>query len=147
MQLDQSGLEVLGKDECRALLSRATIGRIVFTHHALPAVQPVNFIVDRGAIVIRTSRTSRLATAAADSVVAFEIDEFDADARTGWSVVAVGRARRVTVPGEIAALEALPLESWAPGHRDTFIRIGPELVTGRRISTASPDGTSPGGTA
>ena len=133
MQLDQSGLEILDRDECRALLRRTAIGRIVFTHQALPAVQPVNFILDRDAIVIKTSPASRLATAAADTVVAFEIDEFDAEARTGWSVVAVGHTRRVTDPAEIASLKALPLESWAPGRRDTFIRIVPELITGRRV--------------
>ncbi|TDC73058.1 pyridoxamine 5'-phosphate oxidase family protein [Actinomadura sp. 7K507] len=140
MQLDQSGLEILNRDECLALLRRATIGRIVFTHHALPAVQPVNFILDRRAIVMKTSPTSRLATAAADTIVAFEVDEFDAEARTGWSVVAVGHTQRATDPADIAFLEALPLESWAPGRRDTFIRIRPELITGRRIgSPTRPD--------
>ncbi|MFA1541999.1 pyridoxamine 5'-phosphate oxidase family protein [Actinomadura monticuli] len=138
MQLDQSGLEVLDEDECRALLSRAEIGRIVFTHHALPAVQPVNFAVDGGDIVIRTSRASRLAKAAADTIVAFEIDEFDTVAKTGWSVVAVGPARHVADPGDAAALAALPLQSWAPGERDYFIRIRPELITGRRIGGPVP---------
>ncbi|RSN70981.1 pyridoxamine 5'-phosphate oxidase family protein [Actinomadura sp. WAC 06369] len=144
MQVDQSGLEILDEDECRDLLGRAAIGRIVFTHRALPAVQPVNFVVARRDIVIRTSRTSRLATAAADTVVAFEIDDVDTAARTGWSVVVVGRARRVTDPREIAALEALPLDTWVPGRRDVFIRIGSDLVTGRRIGgTRSPDGGRP----
>lgn len=133
MQLDQSGLEILDEDECRALLTGTTIGRIVFTHQALPAVQPVNFIFSQGSIVIRTSRTSRLATAATDTVVAFEVDEFDTTARAGWSVVVVGRARRVTDPRDIATLETLPLDSWAPGGRDTFIRIHPQVTSGRRI--------------
>ncbi|GAA1835098.1 pyridoxamine 5'-phosphate oxidase family protein [Actinomadura chokoriensis] len=137
MQLDQSGLQILDEDECRALLARAGIGRIVFTHQALPAVQPVNFLLSRGDIVIKVSRTSRLATAAADTVVAFEIDDYDIDAEAGWSVVAVGRARRVTDPREITMLEALPLRTWAPVERDTFIRVRPELITGRRIGNAA----------
>lgn len=137
MQLDQSGLEILDEDECRALLARAEIGRIVFTHQALPAIQPVNFALSDGDIVIRTSRRSRLATAAAGAVVAFEIDEFDTEARTGWSVVAVGHARHVADSADAAALEALPLRSWAPGERDHFIRIRPELLTGRRIGDAA----------
>ncbi|TMQ86468.1 pyridoxamine 5'-phosphate oxidase family protein [Actinomadura soli] len=142
MQLDQSGLEILDKDECRDLLRRATIGRIVFTHQALPAIQPVNFVLSRGDIVIRTSRTSRLATAAADTIVAFEIDEFDTTVRTGWSVVVIGHTQGVTDPSDIAILEALPLVSWAPGERDTFIRIRPELITGRRVhSTIESEAT------
>ncbi|MCP9948113.1 MULTISPECIES: pyridoxamine 5'-phosphate oxidase family protein [Actinomadura] len=134
MQRDQSGLEILDEGECRDLLAGARIGRIVFTHQALPAVQPVNFVLSRDHIVIKTSRTSRLATAAANTVVAFEIDEFDTAARTGWSVVVVGRARRVTDPRELAALAALPLRSWAPGEHDAFILVQCELVTGRRIA-------------
>ncbi|OLT12131.1 pyridoxamine 5'-phosphate oxidase [Actinomadura sp. CNU-125] len=146
MEFDQSGLEILDEDECRALLARAVIGRVVFTHQALPAVQPVNFVVGGRDIVFKTSRTSRLATAAADTVVAFEIDDFDITARTGWSVVVVGRARRVTAPRQLAALEALPLHSWAPGTRDVFIRIRSDLVTGRRIRGAgapAPDDGKP----
>ncbi|WP_348638553.1 pyridoxamine 5'-phosphate oxidase family protein [Actinomadura madurae] len=128
MQRDQSGLEILDEGECRDLLAGARIGRIVFTHQALPAVQPVNFVLSRDHIVIKTSRTSRLATAAANTVVAFEIDEFDTAARTGWSVVVVGRARRVTDPRELAALAALPLRSWAPrGAR----RLHPRPVRAR----------------
>lgn len=138
MQLDHSGLEILDEDECRRLLERAEIGRIVFTHHALPAVQPVNFAVSGGDIVIRTSPTSRLAKAAADTIVAFEIDEFDTAAETGWSVVAVGPARHVTDAADAAALEALPLRTWAPGERDYFVRIRPELITGRRIGGPVP---------
>lgn len=137
MKLDQSGLRILDEDECRALLARAVIGRIVFTHQALPAVQPVNFVLSRGDIVIKVSRTSRLATAAADTVVAFEIDDYDIEAETGWSVVAVGRARRVTDPRETTRLEALPLRTWAPVERDTFIRVRPELITGRRIGNTA----------
>ncbi|MEU5994937.1 pyridoxamine 5'-phosphate oxidase family protein [Spirillospora sp. NPDC047418] len=143
MQLDQSGLRILDEDECRALLARAVIGRIVFTHQALPAVQPVNFALSRGDIVIKVSRTSRLATAAADTIVAFEIDDYDIEAETGWSVVAVGRARRVADPREITALAALPLRTWAPVERDTFIRVRPELITGRRIGNAGQAAVTP----
>ncbi|MFE9101069.1 pyridoxamine 5'-phosphate oxidase family protein [Actinomadura geliboluensis] len=143
MQLDKSGLQPLDQDECRALLAHAVIGRIVFTHRALPAVQPVNYTLSHGDIVIKVSRSSRLATAAADTVVAFEIDHHDTDTRTGWSVVAVGHARRVTDPREVATLEALPLRTWAPRERETFIRIHPELITGRRINSAAEAASTP----
>ncbi|WP_067469858.1 pyridoxamine 5'-phosphate oxidase family protein [Actinomadura macra] len=133
MHVDQSGLEILDSRQCQALLSRATIGRIVFTDRALPAVQPVNYVLNDGDVVIRTARWSRLARAAANTVVAFEIDDFDATTRTGWSVVVVGHARLVTADDHRATLQDLPLQSWAPGERDHFITISPELVSGRRI--------------
>ena len=132
MQLDRSGLEILGPDECRDLLRHAEVGRIVFTHNALPAIQPVNYVLDGEDIVFRTSRTSRLATAATGTIVAFEIDEFDAATRTGWSVVAVGPARRVSAAGGVTPLEGIDLRTWAPGRRDLFVRIRPEMLSGRR---------------
>ncbi|MET7339006.1 pyridoxamine 5'-phosphate oxidase family protein [Nonomuraea sp. NPDC005650] len=134
MQLDASGLQVLSREECLGLLSTTPIGRIVFTDHALPAVQPVNFHLDGHSIVIRTSMDSKLATATRHSVVAFEADELDPELRTGWSVTAVGQARPVTDPDEIDRLAALPLSTWAPGNRDQYIVVDAAQVSGRRIT-------------
>jgi hypothetical protein len=39
----------------------------------------------------------------------------------------------VTDAGDIARLDKLGLESWAPGSRDHFIRIVPGMVTGRPL--------------
>jgi nitroimidazol reductase NimA-like FMN-containing flavoprotein (pyridoxamine 5'-phosphate oxidase superfamily) len=137
MRLDHGGLEILDAEECRSLLAATPLGRIVFTDRALPAVQPVNYVLADGDVVIRTSPGSRLATAAGDAVVAFEIDDFDTASRTGWSVVVVGRARAATGTAELDALRALPLQTWAPGEHDHFIRIHPQLISGRRIPAAS----------
>ncbi|WP_214414453.1 pyridoxamine 5'-phosphate oxidase family protein [Sphaerisporangium fuscum] len=133
MKLDSAGLQVLSREECISLLASVPIGRIVYTDRALPAVQPVNFLLDGGSIVIRTALGSKLAAAARDAVVAFEVDDFDTETRSGWSVMAVGRARAVEDPDEIGYLSALPLETWAPGSRDHFIVVHPEELTGRRI--------------
>ncbi|MBO2446111.1 pyridoxamine 5'-phosphate oxidase family protein [Actinomadura barringtoniae] len=138
MRFDQGGLEILGADECRTLLGSAPLGRVVFTDQALPAVQPVNFALLDGDVIIRTSVDSKLSAAAEGAIVAFEVDDFDAAAHTGWSVVAVGEARVVRDPGERAELDALPLRSWAPGERDQFIRIRLEMLRGRRIPGGSP---------
>ncbi|MFD0899183.1 pyridoxamine 5'-phosphate oxidase family protein [Actinomadura sediminis] len=139
MQFDHGGLQILDDEECRSLLATAPLGRIVFTDRALPAVQPVNFVLADGDVVIRTSPHSRLAAAARDAVVAFEIDAFDAAARTGWSVVVVGHARAVADPSELAALRDLPLRSWAPGEHGHFIRVHPEIITGRRLPEHGTD--------
>ncbi|SDI08751.1 Nitroimidazol reductase NimA, pyridoxamine 5'-phosphate oxidase superfamily [Sinosporangium album] len=133
MNLDSAGLQVLDRAECMVLLSSVPVGRIVFTDRALPAVQPVNFLVVENHIVIRTGRGSKLAAAARDAVVAFEADEFDAERWTGWSVTAIGQARAVVAPGEIERLSRLPLTAWAPGDRDHYIVMRIEEVSGRRI--------------
>jgi hypothetical protein len=141
MEFDAGGLQILDRQECMALLAVAPLGRIVFTQHALPAVQPVNFALAGEDVIIRTTEGSKLAAATAGAIVAFEIDDYDVARRRGWSVVIVGLARRVADPAELAALRALPLCAWAPGHRDHFIRISPEIVTGRRILREPTDGT------
>lgn len=136
MLFDSGGLEILSGEECRALLSTAPLGRIVFTHAALPAVQPVNFTMAGDDIIIRTSERSKLAAAVRDAVVAFEVDDYHAEKCLGWSVVIVGHARRVSDAEELGRLRNLPLRSWTTSARDDFIRISPEIITGRRIPTS-----------
>ena len=65
--------------------------------------------------------------------VAFEIDEYDVSARTGWSVIVVGTAEEVVAPEELTRVRALGLEPWAGEVRDRFVRIRAEEVSGRRV--------------
>lgn len=134
---DANGLEILDRRECLALLGSVPLGRVVFTERALPAVQPVDFALDRDCVVIRMAPGSRLATAMRGTVVAFEADDFDGDSRTGWSVTVVGQASAVRDPAEVNRLSRLPLRPWAPGRRDQFIRIPSQHVTGRRMNPAT----------
>ncbi|MEU7085253.1 pyridoxamine 5'-phosphate oxidase family protein [Streptomyces achromogenes] len=125
----------LGRHACLRLLGRVPVGRIVYTRQALPAVLPVNFRLDAdSSVVLRTSAGSDLVRAVEGAVVAFEADEFDAAARSGWSVVVTGRAALVTDPGERARLARCGPDSWMPLRDGVFVRIAPDLVTGRRLS-------------
>jgi nitroimidazol reductase NimA-like FMN-containing flavoprotein (pyridoxamine 5'-phosphate oxidase superfamily) len=137
MRLDSAGLQVLSPAECADLLASPPIGRVVFTDHALPAVQPVNFVLDGRNVVMRTTVGSKLAAAARNAVVAFETDEFDPVARTGWSVTAIGYARAVTDPAEAERLARLPLAPWASdgtaGDDAEFIVMPIRELSGRRI--------------
>jgi uncharacterized protein len=128
-------MEHLPRDECIRLMASVPVGRIVYTRQALPAVEVVNFTLDRGDIIIRTSSGGKLAAAAGGTVVAFEADSLDPAGHRGWSVTVVGESRAVTDREEILRLEQTGLSSWAPGTRDHFIRITPAIVNGRRLST------------
>ena len=132
-QPDGSALEELSSAECLRLLTTVPIGRICYTRQALPAVEPVNFTLHDGAIVIRTDAGGKLAAATRRAVVAFQADDLDPALWSGWSVTVVGRCEEVTEARDIAGLDQLRLESWAPGTRDHFIRIVPGIVTGRRL--------------
>ena len=134
MALDRNGLEVLGRDECLELLARSTVGRIGVTMSGLPVILPVTFALAPGGIAVRTGLGSKLAAAARNAVVAFEVDEVDERTRTGWSVAVTGYAREVTRRQEVAELEALTLVPWIGAeHAGHFVVISTDMITGRRV--------------
>jgi nitroimidazol reductase NimA-like FMN-containing flavoprotein (pyridoxamine 5'-phosphate oxidase superfamily) len=130
----RGGLEVLDRNECLELLATARIGRVALHWDALPAVTPVNFALDGESIVFRTGPGTKLAAAVTGAVVAFEVDEIDPWYHEGWSVVVTGMAEAVTDPAEVSRLRKLPLNPWAPGPKDDYVRIEAVMVSGRRLS-------------
>ncbi|CCK32482.1 hypothetical protein BN159_8104 [Streptomyces davaonensis JCM 4913] len=128
------GFRELDRRECLRLLAKVPVGRIVHTRRALPAVLPVNFrLADDGAVLLCTAADSELVRAVDGAVVAFEADEVDAATQSGWSVVVTGSAAVVTDPAETARLERGGPRSWVPSPDEVFVRIEPELVTGRQL--------------
>ena len=123
----------LTEGECWQLLSSVSLGRVVFTHHAMPAIRPVNHLVDNQKIIIRTHLGAAI-TSRADtgSVVCYEADNLDPVRHTGWSVIATGLARLVQEPDAIARYEQL-LEPWVAGEMDHVISIEPRFITGVRL--------------
>ena len=132
MYSDGPARQQLSRDECRQLMASVSIGRIIYTRQALPAVELVYFALDQGDIVIKTDGDGKLAAATRHNVVAFETDCLDAQ-QAGWSVTAIGPSREVTDPDDIGRLQKIDLSSWAHGVRENFIRISPELLNGRRL--------------
>ncbi len=133
--VDSAGLDVLTEPECLRLLAKVPVGRIVYTDQAMPAILPVNFVVDGWSVVIRTSAHSRLAAAGTNSIVAFEVDEFSpGPVPSGWSVVAIGPASQVTDRQELDTIARLGLQPWAPGSKEYYLRVRIEVITGRRLT-------------
>jgi hypothetical protein len=94
----------------------------------------VNFrLDDDGAVLLRTSAASELARAVDGVVVAFEADEVDAAAHSGGSVVVTGSAAVITDPAQRRRLARNGPRSWVPWLKEVFIRIEPELITGREL--------------
>jgi Pyridoxamine 5'-phosphate oxidase len=129
-----NGTHVLDSATAMGLLASVDYGRLVFTLKSLPAIRPVNHLVDEGRIIIRTRLTSGISAAVRSSdgvVVAYEADRIDPWSRRGWSVVATGRACTLTDPDQVSRYEQL-LQPWV-NHADTVVAIEPEIVTGFRI--------------
>ena len=135
---DHPGLERLGPAECRRLLAPGGVGRVAFLSGAGPTVLPVNYAMAGGTIVFRTGPGTALA-AHADSEVGFEVDRLDDALAQGWSVLAVGPARRAFQPAELRWLqENTAVWPWPGGDREIYVRITPERITGRRILASQP---------
>ncbi|MCX4234804.1 pyridoxamine 5'-phosphate oxidase family protein [Streptomyces sp. NPDC020707] len=128
----------LDSDEALRLLGSVSLGRIVFTQHALPTIRPVNHVLDAGHIVIRTHDGAALTTRTRQAdgpgvVVAYEADAIDPDTHLGWSVVVTGYARLVTDPREVARYQTL-LRPWLHRTMDHAVLIHPDLITGVRLT-------------
>jgi len=131
-------LEVLGPDACWRLLAADDVGRLAIVTGGTPAIFPMNHAVDGRTVVFRTGAGTKLAQVGR-SRAAFEVDAIDRDTRTGWSVVATGRLEEVTRYDAVALARAraLPVDPWAGGDRDHWLRLVVDRVTGRRIRGVS----------
>ena len=143
--------EELSAHESMRLLSSVSLGRIVFTARALPAISPVNHLVDGDYIVIRADGGASIVSSLRSglgSVVAYEADVIDPAERPGWSVVLVGVAHRVTDPDEAARYRD-SLHSWITSVANQIIAIRTDMVTGFRLvtGTAAPPVPRAGRTA
>lgn len=131
---DHGGLEVLTYQECMRLLDSEPVGRFAFIEAGEPIVLPVNHRVSGRSIVFRTTFGGKLDAAVLEEPASFEVDRFDPETRTGWSVIARGIVEPVFDADEVAELEELGLEPWVSAvDRDHWVRLRPNEVTGRRI--------------
>lgn len=130
---ERTGLERLPEPTCWELLSKAEVGRVGVLVDSAPEIYPVNFAVDRRAIVFRADPGSKLSGLDRSPSVCFEVDELDHEGRTGWSVLVKGRAVELTSGDEHRGVAHLPLRAWATGEKAHWVRINPTEVTGRRI--------------
>ena len=132
--LDHSGPLVLSSAECLERFGRAPLGRIAFVANGDPIFLPVNHKLDGDEVVFRTNAGSKLLAADTDSSVAFEVDGFDAELRSGWSVVVRGAASTVQDSQEVARLDTLGIMPLAHASvRTHWVRIGPYGITGRQV--------------
>lgn len=133
--LDRNGLEILSEAECRQLLARHALGRIgMVTADGSPLVLPVNFHLDDDRVLIRTTAGSKLDAASRGEVLCLEVDDFDVMYHSGWSVVVRGTSRAITDPGELDALDTVPLQRWARRGQPVFVEIALTELSGRRLN-------------
>ncbi|MDX1659087.1 MAG: pyridoxamine 5'-phosphate oxidase family protein [Nitriliruptorales bacterium] len=132
--LDKGQLEVLSSDECWELLAAEPVGRIAFVEAGEPTILPVNYFLDGRSIVFRTTHGAKLSDAALSRPVAFEVDAYDEDERTGWSVLVRGTADDLNAADAAALLDEAGFEPSAEeAGWEQWVRVRPDEISGRRI--------------
>ena len=128
-------LEVLDEHSCLEHLHSASLGRVALRSGEDIDIFPVNYACDGPIVIYRTAAGTRLDRAPKDHV-AFEVDGWDEQGRTGWSVVLKGIALDVTsgrdpFSTQLRERKVVPM---APGRRERWIAIYPSAISGRRFS-------------
>ncbi|MET9886664.1 pyridoxamine 5'-phosphate oxidase family protein [Streptomyces sp. NPDC006430] len=142
-------MKPIDRGEALRLLGTVSLGRIIFTQHALPAVRPVNHVVDGESVVVRLHDGGALASLISSPgtpgvVVAYEADVIDPETHLGWSVVVTGYATPVVDPEDLERY-ARWLHPWASHTASRALRITPDLVTGFRLVAEPPEAMTVGG--
>ena len=133
MDVEHGGGELteLREDECWDLLRARTVGRVGWQGSAGPTIVPVNYVIDERAVVIRTAPFTDLGREGVVREVAFEVDDLDPVARSGWSVLVRGRRR---LDPEAYGKTPRP-EVWVGGSHWLVLRIEARTISGRRLSS------------
>ena len=127
-------IRFLDRDRCLALLDEACVGRVAVVFNGVPEITPVNYAMLDGDIVFRSGTGTKLHAALTSQPVSFEVDRFDDERRTGWSVLVSGGSSVLEDIERLARAEELDIDTWAPGTRDTYVCVRTELVSGREIN-------------
>lgn len=113
-------------------LAALSVGRLVYTAGALPAVLPVRFrLAPDGSVMLYTCPQPELVRAVDGAVVAFEAGELSHADGSGWSVTVLGKAQII----------AGPADGGQPGRStqaedQVVICLRPELVSGQLLEPA-----------
>jgi uncharacterized protein len=125
--------------ECERLLAEHKAGRIGLNAPSGPQILPVTYAYYAKTIVFRTSPYGVLSSLGRHTRVAFEIDDIDEERESGWSVLVLGSAERVTREYTLTSLWKDGPVPWAEGTRNLFIMITPDTITGRIVGSPAAD--------
>lgn len=142
MDTTMEGTEILEESACWDRLRRTSVGRLAVDNGGQPDIFPINYVVDDKTIVFRTKPGTKLAASVLLQRVAFEIDGYEPGIGEAWSVVVKGRARLIERMQERYDAEDLPLFPWVAFAKPEFVRIVPQVVSGRRfhiVNTVATD--------
>jgi nitroimidazol reductase NimA-like FMN-containing flavoprotein (pyridoxamine 5'-phosphate oxidase superfamily) len=116
--------------ECRKLLAQRRLGRVAMAGDDGPAVFPVNYALDRDAVLFHTDEPPRLGR---DGQITLQVDDLSESRPMGWSVTVRGLASEVREPEELEQIRRLSLRPLANGTAGHYVRLQQVTITGRWI--------------
>jgi uncharacterized protein len=137
---DSGSVEVLTTQQCWELLSSVEVGRLAVAAAGDVDIFPLNFAVDDGAIVFRTAEGTKLVEVVLAGRVAFEVDGYEPQRGRAWSVVVKGGTELLDKWNDIYRAQDLPLFPWNASPKERFVRIVPDVMSGRRFTVARTRG-------
>jgi uncharacterized protein len=128
--MNHENVTELPLDECWELLRAQALGRLAFHLADQVHITPINYVVDKDALLFRTAEGSKLLGVVMNEDVAFEID--GENGHVAWSVIVRGTAKLLD---EAAAHRAddLPLRPWVSSYKYNVVEITPTAISGRRF--------------
>lgn len=142
---DEHGpISVLDDNEAWHLLESVSLGRLVTSFGGQLEIFPVNFVVQKRSVLIRTAEGTKLFTTVMNDHVLFEAD--DHTTAEGWSVIVRGSARVLTTAEEIREADKAGLMPWVPTVKTRYVRVTATEISARsfRFGPEPQDGAVPG---
>jgi hypothetical protein len=136
---DDSEKVVLSRSQCLARLASTHLGRIGISIDALPVILPVHFTLADESVLFRTTLGTKLDSAAAAAVIAFQVDEYDATEGGWWSVLVQGIASPVVDHGTRIDHDGTQTsDDWSSaGKESRLLRVPSGTMTGRMYRGAA----------
>jgi hypothetical protein len=130
-------VEWLDDAECWALLDEARFGRLAVAAVGDIDVFPINFAVDGGDVVFRTSEGTKLLETVISGLIAIEADHRDSVTGMAWSVVAKGTPELLERFDSIYAAQRLDIRPWIDDlPKERYVRVRVHSISGRRFRAA-----------
>lgn len=136
---ESGAMEILGEEQCWELLAKAEVGRLAMAVAGDVDIFPLNFVVHGGALYFRTAEGTKLVEVVLSNRVAFEADGYEPEHGRAWSVVIKGTAAVIDHFDEIYQAQDLPLFPWNHSPKETYVKLKPTTMSGRRFTVYRPD--------